>query len=152
MLVPTTTSSWLNLKLTWRRVSSLSDCSSNCCRCTCLSLTHSLTHAGVRLKYTPWFLSAGQPYLTGPHWTGWFLLSGRVGTSSGALGRTWASEADFWKGEAVLHRCCHPAKPRGWKEMRQGLLSVFKKKKKNVLWVPTELKGVIEKIQSKLKR
>lgn len=59
------------------------------------------------------FVSAGQLCVTHPLWTGWFLLFGRVGTSSDALRRAWTSEADVWEGEAVLHWCRHPTKSWG---------------------------------------
>lgn len=44
-----------------------------------------------------------------------------MGTSSDAVHRTWSSETDFWKGEAVFHRCCHPAKPWSEKKTRNRL-------------------------------
>lgn len=124
VLVPTMTSSWHSSKLTWRRVSSLSDYNSSCCRFDRLSHTHLLvrTFASFTLQNAlTWFVSAGQPCFTCPIWTGWFLLFGRVGATSGELGRARSSEADFWKGETVLHRCCHSTKPWGgrcWKSLK----------------------------------
>lgn len=85
-------------------------------------------------------MSTGQHCFTCPLWTGWFLLFGRVGTSSAALGRARSSETDVWKGEAVLHWCCNPAKPwgrdcQGYMISAGNILSSFLIQKGTVCWL-----------------
>lgn len=110
LLVPTTTSSWLNWSQSWKKVSSSSDCISNFCR---FDLKLFKTNVFV-YKLDIIFLSfVGQPRLSSPPRAVGLVLFGRMGTSSDIMGRAESSEDYFWKRAAGFHWRCHSTEPWG---------------------------------------